>query len=147
MLLLIFEKYWKYIVIGLLVVTCFGEYKYFNNKLEVSQASYSEAYQKSHDEYENKLNVLISQKTAIRQQLDEEIDKFNKTYVESIQRIAQEHDQKILDLNIEQEKTLENLKKEKKQAIKIRVDNSYNNPDETVNQIAKKFGFKVVINK
>lgn len=144
MIILFLKKFWSQILNILFIVVlllCYNNSASIVSDLKIQFADQS---QKSHIEYEKKLNDLISQKTESQKKMLEELDEINKKSQEEIRKLIVDREQKIKFLNDQRDIAIKKIKNQKVGDIKIRVSSSYENPEKVVDDIAKKFGFSVI---
>ncbi len=143
MFLIFIKKNWSQIANVALLVILIGGYKIMSGENAQTKMSYMEQSQKAQVEFSTKLSNIIIQKTDNEQKMLAEINEVNKQSQLQIQQIVEEHNKMIVDLTNKQAVAVQNIAQQKRENIKVRIGNSYSDPNKVADETAKKFGFEV----
>ena len=143
MFIIFIKKYWSQIANIVLIATIIIGYKIMSGENAQTKMSYMEQSQKAQVEFSAKLSNIIIQKTDNEQKMITEINEVNKQSQLQIQQIVEDHNKMIVDLTNKQAVAVQNIAQQKRENIKVRIGNSYSDPDKVADETAKKFGFEV----
>ena len=143
MFIIFIKKYWSQIANVVLIATIIIGYKIMSGENAQTKMSYMEQAQKAQVEFSAKLSNIIIQKTDNEQKMLTEINEVNKQSQLQIQQIVEDHNKMIVDLTNKQALAVQNIAQQKRENIKVRIGNSYSDPDKVADETAKKFGFEV----